>query len=128
MLIVGHGTERDENSSAAVEKQVALLRSRGGFGEVAGAFMDEAPFVSDWEKLTAQPRVVVVPFFVADGQHTFEDIPRMLGIAADPFAGPHRLRGRELFYAHSVGTDPLMADVILDQVAAFDAHAHAVLP
>lgn len=119
LLIVGHGTGRDENSSAAVEKQVTLLRSRGEFGEVAGAFMDEAPFVADWEKLATKPRVVVVPFFIADGQHTFEDIPRLLGLAGEPF-GKHRLRGRELFYARAVGTHPLLADVILDQVAAFD--------
>ena len=34
---------------------------------------------------------------------------------------PYRLRGRTLYYASAIGTEPLFADVILDQVAAFDA-------
>ena len=37
---------------------------------------------------------------------------------------PYHLRGRTLFYASAIGTEPLFADVILQQVAAFDA-AHA---
>ncbi len=34
---------------------------------------------------------------------------------------PYRLRGRTLYYASAIGTEPLFADIILDQVAAFDA-------
>ena len=34
---------------------------------------------------------------------------------------PYYLRGRSLYYASAIGTEPLFADVILDQVAAFDA-------
>jgi sirohydrochlorin cobaltochelatase len=121
LLIVGHGTERDANSSTAVEKQVALLRARAEFAEVAGAFIDQAPLVSDWEKWTTKPRVVVVPFFIADGPHVSGDIPSLLGIVGDPFSHVHRVRGREIFYTHAVGTEPMIADAILDQVAAFDA-------
>ena len=33
---------------------------------------------------------------------------------------PYHLRGKTLLYSSAVGTDSLMADVILDQVAAFD--------
>jgi sirohydrochlorin cobaltochelatase len=34
---------------------------------------------------------------------------------------PHRLRGRSLYYASSIGTEHGFADVILDQVGVFDA-------
>jgi len=101
LLIVGHGTDRDLNSSTAVEKQVALLRSRSEFAEVAGAFIDQAPLVSDWEKWTTKSRVVVVPFFIADGPHVRGDIPSLLGIEGDPFSRAHRVRGREIFYTHT---------------------------
>jgi sirohydrochlorin cobaltochelatase len=75
---------------------------------------------------------VVVPLFISDGLHSYEDIPVLLGIAeqgaTSAVAGdsceifrsnPYLFEGRSLFYAPSVGTDPAFADVILDQVAAF---------
>jgi hypothetical protein len=34
---------------------------------------------------------------------------------------PRLIRGRRLFYSPAIGTHRHMADVILDQVAAFDA-------
>jgi sirohydrochlorin cobaltochelatase len=45
--------------------------------------MEEPPLVSDWRKLTKTRHVVVVPFFISDGLHSYEDIPRLLGIADD---------------------------------------------
>jgi sirohydrochlorin cobaltochelatase len=43
--------------------------------------MEEPPLVSDWRELTKTRNVVVVPFFISDGLHSYEDIPRLLGIA-----------------------------------------------
>ena len=95
--------------------------------------MEEAPLIAEWDKLSTSPNVVVVPFFIADGLHSYEDIPVLLGIAtespgaasadrASVFAkNPYRLRGRTLYYASSIGTEDGFADVILDHVAAFDA-------
>jgi sirohydrochlorin cobaltochelatase len=31
---------------------------------------------------------------------------------------PYRLHGKKLFYASAIGTEPMIADVILDQVLA----------
>jgi sirohydrochlorin cobaltochelatase len=134
LVIVGHGTSLNENSAQAIKDQVAVIRSEAtGFAEVVDAFMEEEPLVARWDELTAAPNVVVVPFFIADGLHSYEDIPVLLGMSAsDREAGricggsvfrrnPHSLRGRQLFYSSAIGTDPMMADVILDQVAAFDA-------
>ena len=33
---------------------------------------------------------------------------------------PHQLHGRALYYAGAIGTDPRLADIILEQVAAFN--------
>jgi sirohydrochlorin cobaltochelatase len=77
----------------------------------------------------------VVPFFISDGLHSYEDIPRLLGIgvAADvdrsrpgsaPPAtargeifrrNPYNIEGRSLFYAPSIGSDAGFADIIVDQ-------------
>src|SRR6476659_2241130 len=100
--------------------------------------MEESPFISDWKKLTASENVIVVPFFISDGLHSYEDIPVLLGIAeksrgaasADRGAvfrgNPYQCRGRTLYYTSSIGTESLFADAILDQVAAFEAAAHAL--
>jgi sirohydrochlorin cobaltochelatase len=133
LLIVGHGTNLNDNSAAAAKREVERIRARGVFAEVLNAYMEEAPLIADWDKLSTQPTAIVVPFFIADGLHSYEDIPVLLGIAErvtgaaslngrEVFAGnPYRLRGRTLYYASAIGTEPLFAEVILDQVAAFDA-------
>jgi sirohydrochlorin cobaltochelatase len=131
LVIVGHGTSLNENSTKAIQDQVALIRGgHYGFAEVIDTYMEEAPFVADWAKLTTSPDVVIVPFFIADGLHSFQDIPVLLGMREEIGAAlsesgvfhhnPHQLKGRLLYYSGAIGTEPLMADVILDQVNDFD--------
>lgn len=132
LIIVGHGTSLNENSRKVIEDQVRLIKEGGhGFAEVVDAYMEEQPLVSDWDKLTTAPNVVVVPFFIADGLHSFQDIPVLLGMREEIGAAlsevgvfhqnPHQLRGRLLYYSGAIGTEALLADVILDQVHDFDA-------
>jgi sirohydrochlorin cobaltochelatase len=132
LVIVGHGTSLNENSTKAIQDQVKLILEGGfGFAEVVDAYMEQAPLVAEWEKLTASPNVVVVPFFIADGLHSYQDIPVLLGIQEEigaalseggSFGGnPHALRDRQLYYSNAIGTAPLLAEVILDQVADFNA-------
>lgn len=137
LFIVGHGTDLNDNSAVAAKREVERIRERGLYAEVLNAYMEEAPLIAEWDRLASQPNVVVVPFFIADGLHSYEDIPVLLGIAAESAGAasasardifernPYRLRGRTLYYASAIGTEPLFADVILEQVATFDA-AHAV--
>jgi sirohydrochlorin cobaltochelatase len=139
LFIVGHGTDLNENSAVAAKREVERITALGRYREVFGAYMEEAPHIADWDKISTSPNVVVVPFFIADGLHSYEDIPVLLGIAAEShgtasahrdaegagraavFAkNPYQVRGRTLYYASSIGTEPGFADVILDQVAAFD--------
>lgn len=133
LLIVGHGTNLNDNSAKAAKTQVRLLSELGLYAEVLPTYMEEAPLISDWAAMTTQRHVVVIPFFISDGLHSFQDIPVLLGIREEvgPAASqsevfqsnPNHLQGKELYYGSAIGTDPMMADVILDQVAAFDASA-----
>jgi sirohydrochlorin cobaltochelatase len=140
VFIVGHGTDLNDNSAAAAKREVERIRERGIYAEVLNAYMDEEPLISRWHEHASQPNVIVVPFFISDGLHSYEDIPVLLGIAEKSRGAasanakevfrrnPYRLRGRTLYYASAIGTEPLFADVILDQVAAFDAqHREAIL-
>jgi sirohydrochlorin cobaltochelatase len=130
LIIVGHGTSLNENSRKAIEEQVRLIREGGyGFAEVLDAYMEEAPLIAKWDELCTAPNAVVVPFFIADGLHSYQDIPVLLGIEAEPTAAasqhdvfrrnPHSMRGRNLYYSSAIGTASLMVEVILDQVNEF---------
>jgi sirohydrochlorin cobaltochelatase len=131
LLIVGHGTDQNENSAVAAKREAEAIRSRGEYAAVLNVYMEERPLVSDWQSLTTTSNVVVVPFFISDGLHSYEDIPALLGIARDGagnnaarqiFCGnPYRIGERSLYYAPSVGSEPGFAELILQQVEAFDA-------
>lgn len=138
VLVVGHGTNLNARSRQAIEEQVRIIREEGpGYAEVLDTYMEEAPLIEKWAELTTAPNVVVLPFFIADGLHSYQDIPVLLGIDKEPGEAasrrevfrrnPHHLEGRSLYYASAIGTEPQLADVILDQVAAFDA-AHPATP
>jgi len=132
LLIVGHGTTRNENSAAAVNGQVEKISSLNLYAEVKTSFMEQEPFVADWLTFTTQPNVVVVPFFISDGLHSYQDIPVLLGMEKEMGEAasrrevfrhnPHHLHGRKLYYSAAIGTDAEFAEVILEQVEAFDAH------
>ena len=127
LLIVAHGTDLNENSAVAAKREAEKIRGLGKFAAVLNVYMEEPPLVSDWRKLTKTRNVVVVPFFISDGLHSYQDIPRLIGIAqgtsttsgtvrGEIFRGnPYRVDGRSLFYAPSIGTDPGFADIIVEQ-------------
>jgi sirohydrochlorin cobaltochelatase len=137
LFIVGHGTDLNDNSAVAAKREVERIAAAGRYAEVRNAYMEEAPFIAEWDRLASQPNVVVVPFFIADGLHSYQDIPVLLGIEAETGEAasrrpvfrrnPFNLRGKRLYFASSIGTEPAFAEVIVDQVAAFDDSARAVL-
>jgi sirohydrochlorin cobaltochelatase len=119
LLIVAHGTSLNDNSAVAAKEQVEKIRQVGRYSEVLNVYMEEAPLVSDWANLTKSKNVIVVPFFISDGLHSYEDIPALLGIEGET-GGAHQLRGRSIFYSTAIGTNARFADVIIEQAAIFD--------
>ena len=119
LLVVAHGTELNDNSAIAAKREAERIRARGEFATVGNAYMEEPPLIAEWDQITNAPNVIVVPFFIADGLHSYEDIPKLLGIESqgmDVFRkNPHRVRGRSLYYGKAIGTDPRFADVIIEQ-------------
>ena len=120
LAVVGHGTERNENSAKAVEYHADRIRDRDRFDEVRALYMDEDPEVDDLPNFFESDDVVLVPLFIADGYHTQEDIPEDVGLCADYTDGydvPTVVDDTRVWYAGAVGTEPLMADVVLERAA-----------
>ena len=133
LLIVGHGTGLNDNSAVAAKEQAARIRALGRYAAVTSTYMEEPPLIADWATLTDTPNVVVVPFFISDGLHSYQDIPVLLGIEGEITAAaserlrtgevfmrnPRHLHGRSLYYASAIGTEPQFAEVIIEQAGAF---------
>ena len=123
LFICGHGTSFNDNSTKIIHEQAEVIRARGLYADCQPVLMEQKPFVKDWRTLTSCPDVVVVPFFISDGLHSYEDIPVLLGmthnIKEQGFTNPHREGERRLWYATAIGTEAFVADVILAQVRQF---------
>ncbi len=127
LFIAGHGTEENENSRQAVERQAGLIRAMDLYAGVHAIYLEESPRIADCYALAQTKNLVVVPFFISDGLHTQEDIPVMLGEAQSivrqrlaggqpPWRNPTGKNGRLVWYAPAVGSEPHVADVILERV------------
>lgn len=137
LFIAGHGTGQNENSRKAIERQVELIRAMKIYADVHAVFMEEEPRIGDCYKLAQTKNIVMVPFFISDGLHSFEDIPVMLGepqrivqerfkLGQPTWRNPMEKNGKRLWYSASVGNEPHIADVILERVqeaARVDAKA-----
>jgi sirohydrochlorin cobaltochelatase len=127
LFIAGHGTEKNKNSRKAVERQVKLIRAQKIYADVHEIFLEESPRISDCYLLVKTKNLVIVPLFISDGLHSVEDIPVLLGeperlvkerlAAGQPtWRNPTEKNGKFVWYSSAVGSDPGMADVILERV------------
>ncbi len=83
--------------------------------------------MADCYQIAQTKNLVVVPFFISDGLHAQEDIPVLLGeperavnerlAAGQPaWRNPTEKNGRLVWYSPAVGSEPRLADVILERV------------
>lgn len=120
LLLVGHGTDKDEDSARAVSLQVEQIARRSNrFAEVIGLYLDQAPHLSEWEKLSHCRNVVVLPFFVAEGLHFTRDLPNALGLEGGFERRFYEIGFRRVFCDTPVGGDPSMIGFVIDQIKAF---------
>lgn len=128
LFIAGHGTERNENSRRAIERQQDLIRGLGLYANVQAVFMEEEPRIQNLYQIAQTKNVIVVPFFISDGLHVREDIPMLLGepkstvekrlkSGQPTWRNPTERKGKLVWYTPSVGTEPRLTEVILERVS-----------
>jgi sirohydrochlorin cobaltochelatase len=106
VVVAGHGTKRHAGSALSAEDAARRVAAAGGFRDAAAAFLEQAPFVEDTLRGIAPAPCVVVGFFLDRGDHSADDIPRLIA-AAHPNAA----------YGGALGGDPGLADIVLSLVA-----------
>jgi sirohydrochlorin cobaltochelatase len=108
LVLLGHGTDLNKQSSAVIYSNAERLRDREAFDIVEVAFLDQDPEVGEVVSTVGAANVVLLPMFVADGWHTRETIPQDLGLTGEVT----EREDRTIFYGAPVGTHPSMANLI----------------
>ncbi|MBG88799.1 MAG: cobalamin biosynthesis protein CbiX [Verrucomicrobiales bacterium] len=126
LFVAGRGTSNNENSRKVIESHVELIGERGIYRDVHASFMEEDPKIEAcWTKAETK-NLVMVPFFISAGPHSYEHIPKMLGepermvrkrLDADQptWRNPTERNGKRLWYSRCIGDEPTLADVILQR-------------
>ena len=126
VLLIGHGSARNRQSSIQTQ---AVADALGLAVDTRTAFLEHPPLVQDWPGDIAAANVIAMPFMISNGLHGAEDIPALLGIKPAPGdmermaadgtpAGPYSIGGRKLWYCRAVGSEPVVADIMVDQAKA----------
>jgi sirohydrochlorin cobaltochelatase len=137
LFLAGHGTGQSDDSREAIDRQAERIRALGFYHDVHAVFLEESPRIGECYQLARTNHLVVVPFFISDGLHAKEDIPVLLGEpkqvverrlrAGHPaWRNPTEREGKLVWYSPSIGSEPLLADVIIERVR--DAQSNSRTP
>lgn len=111
LVIVGHGSHLNEDSSLPVYEHARRIRGSGEYDEVVECFWKEEPSMRHILDTVEAEDVCVVPAFISEGYFTQQVIPRELGLT-----GPVTHKGDKIIrYAGPLGTFEGMADVVLER-------------
>ena len=111
LVIVGHGSHLNEDSSLPVYEHAQRIRETGEFDEVVECFWKEEPSMRHVLDTVESDEVCVVPAFISEGYFTQQVIPRELGLQ-----GPVTRKGQKTVrYAGPLGTFEGMPEVILER-------------
>jgi sirohydrochlorin cobaltochelatase len=115
LLIVGHGSTVNPDSSAPTLAHAAEIRRRNIFGDVACAFWKEEPSLRDaiflFDPDTIK-NVCVVPNFISEGYFTQTVIPRELELNGRV---TQRDSGQIWNYGEPVGNHPLVTELLVQR-------------
>jgi sirohydrochlorin cobaltochelatase len=125
VVLIGHGSSKNDQSSEAVRYQAAELHRRKKFADVVAAFWKEEPRLLDVAKNLNAPRVFFVPMFVSEGYFSEHIIPEALGFhdcrrrrqetLGSSSGSPDVVSYTEWFYCQPMGTHDRMTEVLLNR-------------
>jgi sirohydrochlorin cobaltochelatase len=116
LILVGHGSTVNANSSKPLRQAAARLRASGRFGQALECFWKELPAVAETIEQATLPVAVIVPFFISEGYFSQTVIPEAFGFSAGE---RRRLRtlpdgaGQTMIYAKPIGVHPAMTETLL---------------
>ena len=114
VLLAGHGSTKNAKSKETLLDHIKALREMTNFAQIHDLWLEEEPFVSQWKQVTAQKKVIVLPFLLSDGQHGGWDIPEMIGLekGVEVHGVTHEIDGVELRISPALGRSARFVEVI----------------
>ncbi|AEF95825.1 sirohydrochlorin nickelochelatase [Methanotorris igneus] len=140
LVLVGHGS-RLPYSKEVVEKIAEKIRAKNIYPIVEVGMMEfNEPTIPQAVKKAIEQgakKIIVVPVFLAHGNHTKRDIPRILGLIEDDGEHHHNHKHEhhhhhhhhhehekleipddvEIIYREPLGADDRIVDIVLDRAA-----------
>jgi sirohydrochlorin cobaltochelatase len=107
LLIVGHGSTENPDSSTPYFDHAREVRKRKLFAEVHCCFWKEEPSMREALYMIDADEIYIVPDFISEGYFTQEVIPRELELT-----GPTtQIHGKTIHYCDPVGIHPSMTSL-----------------
>ncbi len=104
LLLVGHGTPRNQASRRSTECLAARIAAGNRFAETRAAYLEEAPSVEEACDRMSARHLLAVGCFIENGRHVTRDLPVRLDACRE-----HPV------YAGAVGDSPWIQSLIIDQ-------------
>lgn len=123
IVLVGHGSHLNPDSSAPVFQHARTLRRRGVFDAVHAAFWKEEPSLSRALDNVHESEVAIVPIFISTGYFTEQVIPREMGLSGEVTHRP----GQVIRYTAPIGAHPSLAEVVTQRAREAGARPSATL-
>lgn len=124
LLIIGHGSRLEYGKELINETAKMIAEKTDEYTIITCSMEFNEPNV---EEGLAEMRkkdidyLVAIPMFLAKGIHVLHDIPEILGLSEGEFRGEFTLADRRkipLVYANPLGSDPLLANLMLKNAEA----------
>jgi len=112
IALIGHSTRRNPISRAATEAHAAHLRTLYPEAQVEAIYLDDDPSIPTIYTTARHDVIIAVPYFLAAGSHSTQDVPNALGL---PIRAVQGQVGRHMvYYTPPLGTGPELVDAILE--------------
>lgn len=116
ILLIGHGS-RNGKSREVLETIASIMQEKSGIITLPCFLEFDKPGVSDGlaEIIEKAEEITAVPMLFAEGTHSKETIPTLLGLAGSQHRTIIRKDGTavRLTYTEPIGADPELADILL---------------
>ncbi len=114
LVLLGHGSTKSKHSKDTLLEHIAGLRQRSKFAQITDLWLEEPPFIKDWQVEVTQKQVLFIPYLIADGQHGGWDIPQLIRIERDIYDvyKTHHVEDFQVKLTPALGKSPLMVRLI----------------
>lgn len=116
LLLIAHGSGRQGGAGETPRAIADAIAAMNHFAEVSLAFLEQAPFATEWRSLVRGRDVVALPLLVAQGMHASQDIPPLFGLTSGE-SGPVEIDGRRVRLATGLGAEPDLVGIVAEMVA-----------